>query len=82
MTVKEFSVTTVENLTPDVWIGPVNNCDRRLYQALNLIQSRSFLLGCGLGLLMTIGYFNLTAGKAETEPLRFPPALKNLESYR
>lgn len=82
MTGREFSGETVENLTPEVWIGPVDNCDRNLRQALNLRQSWPLLLGCGLGLLMTIGYFNLTAGKAEAEPLRFPPALRNLESYQ
>lgn len=80
--VGEFSVTVGENLTSEVWIDSVEDCDRNLCQALNLLQSRSFLLGCGLGLLMTIGYFHLTAGKAEAEPLRFPPALRNLESYQ
>lgn len=82
MTGREFSVTTVENYTPKVWAEPNDNCDRTLWQALNLRQSWPLLLGCGFGLLMTIGYFNLTAGKAEAEPLRFPPALRNLESYQ
>ncbi|MGD1854143.1 MAG: hypothetical protein ACFB2W_07810 [Leptolyngbyaceae cyanobacterium] len=80
--VGEFSKTIVENLTSDVWKDSAEGCDRNLCQALNLLQNRSFLLGCGLGLLMTLGYFNLTAGKAEAEPLRFPPALRNLESYQ
>lgn len=70
----------VENATPQV--SSVDGYDCRLYQTLDLLQSCSFLLGCGLGLLITIGYFNLTAGKAVAEPLRFPPALRHLANYR
>ncbi|MEM8614993.1 MAG: hypothetical protein AAGF93_23510 [Cyanobacteria bacterium P01_H01_bin.105] len=70
----------VENTTPHAC--SVDDYDYRLYRALDFLHSWSFLLGCGLGLLITIGYFNLTAGKAEAEPLRFPPALRHLANYR
>lgn len=50
--------TRIDN-TSEGWLVQVYGRDRRLLCVLESSHAWTFLLGCGAGLLLTIGWFNL-----------------------
>lgn len=47
------------NNTSEGWLVQVYNGDRRLLCVFDSSHAWIFLLGCGLGLLLAVGWFNL-----------------------
>ncbi|MEY3299282.1 MAG: hypothetical protein RLZZ597_2542 [Cyanobacteriota bacterium] len=45
--------------TPEGWLVQVYGTDRRLLCVLEASHAWTFLVGCGFGLLVAVGWFNL-----------------------
>lgn len=66
--------TRVDN-TSEGWLVQVYGRDRRLLCVLESSHAWTFLLGCGVGLLVAIGWFNLARYSPSTTyvPATTPP---------
>lgn len=62
--------------TSEGWLVQVYSGDRRLLCVLDSSHAWTFLLGCGFGLLLALGWFNLARYSPSTtyEPATTPPA--------
>ncbi|MEL6552731.1 MAG: hypothetical protein AAFQ63_04605 [Cyanobacteria bacterium J06621_11] len=69
--------TRIDN-TNEGWLVQVYGCDRRLLCILESSHAWSFLLGCGFGLLLAVGWVNLASDSPPTtyEPATTPPELQ------
>ncbi len=54
--------------TSEGWLVQVYGGDRRLLCVLDSSHAWTFLLGCGFGLLLAVGWFNLATASASTTP--------------
>ncbi|PSN14490.1 hypothetical protein C7293_11500 [filamentous cyanobacterium CCT1] len=63
--------------TSEGWLVQVYNGDRRLLCVLEPSHAWTFLLGCGFGLLLAVGWSNFASHSPSTtyEPTTTPPAL-------
>jgi hypothetical protein len=59
------------------WLVQVYSSDRRLLCVLESSHAWSFLLGCGFGLLLAVGWFNLARSSPSKtyEPAATPPEM-------
>lgn len=64
--------------TSEGWIVQIYSCDRRLLCVLDPSHAWTFLWGCGFGLLIAVGWFNLARHGLSTTyaPATTPPATK------
>ncbi len=73
----KFDPTKLQNKFDNIqegWAVQIYGGDRRLICVLESSHAWSFLLGCGFGLLLTVGWFNLTSDSLSTtyEPSATP----------
>ena len=63
--------------TSEGWLVQVYSSDRRLLCVFESSHAWTFLLGCGVGLLLAVGWFNLTRYIPSTtyEPTTTPPGM-------
>ena len=63
--------------TSEGWLVQVYSGDRRLLCVLDSSHAWTFLLGCGFGLLLAVGWFNLASHSASTTyvPATTPPQM-------
>ncbi len=63
--------------TREGWLVQVYNGDRRLLCVLESSHAWTFLLGCGFGLLLAVGWFNLASASPSPtyEPATTPPEM-------
>ncbi len=63
--------------TSEGWLVQVYSGDRRLLCVLESSHAWIFLLGCGFGLLVALGWFNLArySPSKTYEPATTPPAI-------
>jgi hypothetical protein len=63
--------------TSEGWLVQVYGRDRRLLCVLESSHAWTFLLGCGFGLLLAVGWFNLASYNPSTtyEPSTAPPEM-------
>jgi len=68
--------TKIDN-TSEGWLVQVYGRDRRLLCVLESSHGWSFLFGCGMGLLLAIGWFNLARFSPSTSytPSTTPPVM-------
>lgn len=68
--------TRIDN-TSEGWLVQVYGSDRRLLCVLESSHAWTFLLGCGCGLLLAVGWFNLANYSPPTtyEPATTPPEM-------
>ena len=52
--------------TPEGWLVQVYGTDRRLLCVLEASHAWTFLVGCGFGLLVAVGWFNLAQASPST----------------
>ncbi|HEY9762610.1 MAG TPA: hypothetical protein V6D07_08800 [Trichocoleus sp.] len=64
--------------TSEGWLVQVYNGDRRLLCVLEPSHAWTFFLGCGFGLLLAVGWFNLASASPSTtyEPATTPPEIR------
>ncbi len=77
---KKFNSTNLHTRldnTSEGWIVQIYSGDRRLLCVLESSHAWTFLLGCGFGLLIAIGWFNLASSSPSTtyEPATTPPEM-------
>jgi hypothetical protein len=72
--------TTFDN-TSDGWLVQVYGGDRRLLCVLDASHAWMFALGCGVGLLLAVGWFNLARHSSSTtyEPITDPTVEQSSE---
>jgi hypothetical protein len=65
--------------TREGWLVQVYSGDRRLLCVLDSSHAWTFLLGCGFGLLLAVGWFHLASYSPSTTdvPSTTPPAMKS-----
>ena len=63
--------------TSEGWLVQIYGRDRRLLCVLESSHAWSFLVGCGFGLLVAVGWFNLAnfSPPATYEPATTPPEM-------
>ncbi|MGB3310036.1 MAG: hypothetical protein WA939_02195 [Nodosilinea sp.] len=63
--------------TSEGWLVQIYGSDRRLLCVLELSHAWTFLLGCGFGLLLAVGWFNLASYSPPTtyDPATTPPEM-------
>jgi hypothetical protein len=63
--------------TSEGWLVQVYSSDRRLLCVLDSSHAWTFLLGCGFGLLLAVGWFNLASHSPSTTyvPSTTPPEI-------
>ncbi|WP_370584720.1 hypothetical protein [Oculatella sp. LEGE 06141] len=64
--------------TSEGWLVQIYGGDRRLLCVLESSHAWTFLLGCGFGLLLALGWFNLVRYSPSTtyEPATTPPEMR------
>lgn len=64
--------------TSEGWLVHVYSGDRRLLCVLDSSHAWTFLLGCGFGLLLAVGWFNLVSYSQSTTdvPSTTPPEIR------
>ncbi|MBF2035257.1 MAG: hypothetical protein IGR92_07165 [Leptolyngbyaceae cyanobacterium T60_A2020_046] len=63
--------------TSEGWLVQVYRSDRRLLCVLEASHAWAFFVGCGLGLLLAVGWFNLAKSSPSTldRPITIPPEM-------
>jgi hypothetical protein len=63
--------------TSESWLVQVYSGDRRLLCVLESSHAWTFLLGCGFGLLLAVGWVNLASSSPSTPavPVTIPPEM-------
>lgn len=63
--------------TPEGWLVQIYGSDRRLLCVLEASHAWTFLAGCGVGLLLAVGWFNLASASPATTyaPATIPPEM-------
>ncbi len=64
--------TSINN-TSEGWLVQIYSRDRRLLCVLEASHAWTFILGCGAGLLLGIGWFNLASSTPATTYVPSPP---------
>jgi len=72
--------TKIDN-THEGWLVQVYSRDRRLICVLESSHAWTFLLGCGVGLLLAVGWFNLARDSPSTTYKPAEPTTTSSETW-